>query len=52
MEYTSLQATTIVIQSGLRALAARNEFRHRRRTKASIKIQVKTSLEEIPITPA
>ncbi|PNY04685.1 myosin-H heavy chain-like protein [Trifolium pratense] len=37
--YTSLQASAIVIQSGLRALAARNEYRYRRRTKASTKIQ-------------
>lgn len=52
MDYTSLQASAIIIQSGLRALAARNEFRHRRRTKASIKIQVKASLEGIPIKSA
>lgn len=45
--YTSLQASAIVIQSGLRALAARNEYRYRRRTKASTKIQVKTTLEGI-----
>lgn len=45
--YASLQASAIVIQSGLRALAARNEHRYRRRTKASIKIQVKTKLEGI-----
>lgn len=47
MYYTSSQASAIVIQSGLRALAARNEYRYRRRTKASTKIQVKTSLEGI-----
>jgi myosin-5 len=45
--YTSLQASAIVIQSGLRALAARNEYRYRRRTKASTKIQVKTTSEEM-----
>lgn len=45
MHYTSLQASAIVIQSGLRALAARNEYRYRRRTKASIRIQVKKYLE-------
>lgn len=48
--YTSLQASAIVIQSGMRALAARNEFRYRRRTKATTKIQVKTSLEAISNT--
>jgi myosin-5 len=45
--YTSLQVSAIVIQSGLRALAARNEYRYRRRTKASTKIQVKTTSEEM-----
>ncbi|GAU25530.1 hypothetical protein TSUD_280150, partial [Trifolium subterraneum] len=30
--YTSLQASAIVIQSGLRALAARNEYRHNEET--------------------
>jgi myosin-5 len=45
--YTSLQASAIVIQSGLRALSARNEYRYRRRTKASTKIQVKTTSEEM-----
>jgi len=44
VDYASLQASAIVIQSGLRALAARNEYRYRRRTKASTKIQVKTTL--------
>ena len=47
INYTTLQASAIVIQSGLRALAARNEYRYRRRTKASTKIQVNTSLEKI-----
>lgn len=41
--YTKLRASTIVIQTGLRAMAARNEFRHRKRTKASIVIQVLVS---------
>lgn len=45
--YTSLQASAMVIQSGLRAFAARNEYRFRRRTKASTKIQVNTTLEGI-----
>jgi len=47
VHYTSLQASAIVLQSGLRAFAARNEYRYRRRTKASIKIQVNTSLKGI-----
>lgn len=38
--YTTLRASAIVIQTGLRAMAARNEYRRRRRTKASIMIQV------------
>ena len=50
INYTTLQASAIVIQSGLRALAARNEYRYRRRTKASTKIQVNTSLEKISNT--
>jgi len=47
MYYTSLQVSAIVLQSGLRAFAARNEYRYRRRTKASTKIQVNTSLKGI-----
>lgn len=39
--YKQLKASTIVIQTGLRAMAARNEFRHRRRTKGAISIQVR-----------
>lgn len=50
INYTSLQASAIVIQSGLRALAARNEFRYRRQTKASTTIQVNTSLERMSNT--
>lgn len=38
--YTELRASAIVIQTGLRAMAAHNEFSYRRRTKASIIIQV------------
>jgi len=38
--YTNLQASAIVIQTGMRAMAARNEYRYRRRTKAAIIIQV------------
>lgn len=44
MHYTSLQASAIVIQSGLRAMAARDEYRFRRKTKAAIRVQVKTFL--------
>lgn len=43
MHYKSLQASATVIQSGLRAMAARNEYRFRRRTKAATKAQVCTS---------
>lgn len=38
--YTNLQASAMAIQTGLRAMAARNEFRYRRRTKAATLIQV------------
>lgn len=38
--YTELRASAIVIQTGLRAMAAHNEYSYRRRTKASIIIQV------------
>ena len=38
--YTTSRASAVVIQTGLRAMAARNEYRHRRRTRASIIIQV------------
>lgn len=38
--YTKLRASAIVIQTGLRAMAARNDFRHRRRTKAATLVQV------------
>lgn len=38
--YTKLRTATIVLQTGLRVMAARNEYRHRRRTKAAIIIQV------------
>ena len=50
MNYTSSQASAIVIQSGLRATAARNEDRYRRQTKASIKIQVKTAVQGVSNT--
>lgn len=38
--YKKLRSSAIVIQTGLRAMAARNEYRHKRRTKAAIIIQV------------
>lgn len=40
--YMQEQFSAVVLQTGLRAMAARNEFRHRRRTKATIIIQVLT----------
>jgi len=45
--YTNLQASAIVIQTGMRAMAARNEYRYRRRTKAAIIIQVTHSQDEL-----
>lgn len=38
--YTELQASALVIQTGLRAMAARDEYRRRRRAKAATIIQV------------
>lgn len=38
--YTKLQASAVVIQTGIRAMASRNEYRYRRRTKAAIIVQV------------
>lgn len=38
--YTKLLASANVIQTGLRAMAARNEYRYKRRTKAATIIQV------------
>lgn len=38
--YAKLRSSIINIQSGLRAMAARDEYRYRKRTKASILIQV------------
>lgn len=45
--YTKLLASAIVIQTGLRAMAARNVYRYRRRTKAATIIQVKNPLAGI-----
>ena len=38
--YKKLQASVLYVQTGLRAMAARNEFRFRKQTKAAIIIQV------------
>lgn len=38
--YTRLWSSVLVLQTGFRAMEARNEFRFRRKTKASIFIQV------------
>lgn len=38
--YINLQTSAMFIQTGLRAMAARNEYRYRRRTRAAIIIQV------------
>lgn len=38
--YTKLQGAAVVIQTGLRAMAARNEFRHRKQNKGATIIQV------------
>lgn len=48
--YTKLVASAIVIQTGLRAMAARNEYRYRRRTKATTSIQVINPLAGIKYT--
>ncbi|KAL6968221.1 hypothetical protein U1Q18_034023 [Sarracenia purpurea var. burkii] len=40
MAYIRLELSVLVLQTGLRAMVARNEFRCRRQTKASIIIQV------------
>jgi myosin V len=37
--YSLLKASALVIQTGLRAMAARNDFRFKRRTKAATVIQ-------------
>lgn len=39
-KYTSLRVSVLVLQSGLRAMTARNEFRFRKQTKAATLIQV------------
>lgn len=47
--YTKLQGAAIVIQTGLRAMAARNEFRRRRQNKGATIIQV-VNFEMMEIT--
>lgn len=44
--YTELCCSTIVIQSGMRGMAARDDLRFRRQTRAAIMIQVKSILEK------
>lgn len=38
--YSELQSSAIALQTGMRAMSARNEFRFRKQTKAAIHIQV------------
>lgn len=38
--YTTLRHSAITLQTGMRVMTARNEFRYRKQTKAAIKIQV------------
>jgi myosin-5 len=40
--YIRIKLSTVVLQTGLRAMIAHNEFRYRERTKAAIVIQVIT----------
>lgn len=39
-QYRGLHISVLVLQTGLRAMAARKEFRFRKKTKAAILIQV------------
>ena len=39
--YTRLRVSVLAVQTCLRAIEARKRFRHRKETKAAIKIQVK-----------
>ena len=39
--YLQLQAAAITLQTGLRAMSARKEFRFRKETKAAVHIQVR-----------
>lgn len=42
--YTTLHSSAIMLQTGMRAMVARNDFRYRKHTKAAIKIQEFISL--------
>ena len=42
--YLTVRSTAITLQTGLRAMKARNEFRFRKQTKAAILVQVLTSI--------
>lgn len=42
MWYNRLKLSVTVLQTGLRAMAARNELRHKKTTKAAILVQVST----------
>lgn len=42
--YLLLQAATVTLQTGLRAMSARKEFRFRKETKAAVHIQVRSVL--------
>lgn len=44
--YTKLQSSASIIQTGLRAMVARNDYQYRRRTNAAIFIQVCRYLQE------
>lgn len=44
--YTRLWLSVLVLQTGFRAMTARNEFRFRKQTKASIFIQVNILSEQ------
>ena len=39
--YRALRDSAVILQTGLRAMAARNVFRHKKQTKAAVVIQVK-----------
>jgi myosin V len=43
--YCQLRSSAITLQTGLRAMAARNEFNFRKQNKASIHIQVRLMLK-------
>lgn len=45
--YLTVRSSAIILQTGLRAMVARNEFRLRKRTKAAIIIQVTFSVNRV-----